>query len=64
LRQTQVASGSLEALDQLAASDEEHAPAGIDECVSDTAYEMTLAAPRCAEGQEINAAIYPFMPFC
>ena len=63
LRQAQIASSRLKPLHQIAATGEEHALSRVDKGVPDATEQVTLPASGRPEGEQIDAAIEPFVPF-
>ena len=60
--EAQITSSSLKALYQIAAARKKHTSSGIDQRVTDPAEEVTFSAAGRSKGQEIGAAIEPFVP--
>ena len=63
LWQSHVAPGGLQSLHDVAASGEQHATPGFDQCVPEAAHEMALADPGRSEQQHVGAAIEPLVAF-
>jgi hypothetical protein len=63
LRKAQISTSGLQALNQIGASHEKYALAGIDECVADPAQQVALAAAGRTERENVAAAIEPLSAF-